>query len=625
MATTVDVLQYVLGMDLKGLQAGAVQSDQIVSRMATSIRNTLMGLAGAFGVAFSMRAVIDFTKGLVSAYSESEVIMTRLKKAVELTGASYEQARMPIERFLFQIQKTTTFTDEQAAVTLQRLTQLTGSLSKGFEGTSLALAMAKGGFVDIETASRMISIAMSGQVGRLGMLVPALRAHSKEIMANADAGQRWLLIKKALTETFGADIRAADTYSASMQQLQNWIQEVKERMGQVIALKLAPTIREWKDAIVEFTETGKLGKWLEVFSSGINGIAFLVSRTFTFMLELEKIMFDPDRVEKWTTAMILHPKKFIASMSADIVKVKELWDRFQEDLARPPSGGFIGPMPLPAGKGIGEIVEESDKKQKESADWLSEAKKELWKEDADESKRIQDEMAGYVFEVGSQELTNRTDLEEQALLASQDYLEAYRNKATEIFSGVGDFFGNVFRGMFDNTKSFHDNVKSAFTNLGNFIINLLAKWLSSYITNMLVELGIFRSTERAKTAILAEELAKRKAMVSTSGEGGGGGWGWLSTIAGIGSMFLQGGGFVRKYGIAEQGEYVMPVPAVAGIGAENLEYMRRTGKMPGGITINMGGFSFSGMKKADAYFAEDRFRSAVVEAVKQARDRREMD
>jgi len=75
--------------------------------------------------------------------------------------------------------------------------------------------------------------------------------------------------------------------------------------------------------------------------------------------------------------------------------------------------------------------------------------------------------------------------------------------------------------------------------------------------------------------------------------------------------------------MATGGEFMVREPAVRQIGVPALEYMNRTGNMPRGDTIinmEMGGFTFSGTKRADAYliesFVEDKLVKVIEEKLK---------
>jgi len=696
MATTVDVLQYVLGMDIKGLQAGAIQGDRIVSGMASSIKRTLMGLAGAFGVAFSLSAAIGELKSMISASMESERVYNRMRTAVELTGVSWNSVEGEIKDYAMELQKTTRFSDEQVIGVLQRITQLTGSLKKGYEGTRIALAMEAAGLMDAENAGRMLARAMEGQIGRLGMLVPLIGTHKKQIEEAASAEARWVLIKKDLITTFGESAGEIRTFEGLVVSLRNWIDELEEGFGAVIALQFASKVKEWRDAIIEFIESGNLEFWAKELGQAISGTIALI-KDVTWLLQglgilPEGIPKDIDGINKKleeTKGKLDEVKKKIESLGVSYepgIETKRYIKELEDYIAMLEKAALrletLGQMP---GRRI-ELPEKPPPIDQEAVQKAYEgvAKQRMWLMDQmlkydkiseleykgmlermledvrltdeqkvnirqriletlfnmeKEAKDIQIQMdadANAIIAQGKEDMVQlvldqmevETERRKESLEASQEYLEQYRQRAIEIFSGVGDFFGNVFKNMFDNTKDWHAKMRSAFMALGNFIINLLAKWLASYITNCLVELGIFRATEKAKTAILAEELAKRAAMQAAYGVATGafGIFGFLFGEGGFVGKMMQAGGFLRKFGIAEPGEYVIPAPAVASIGIPALEYMRRMGEIPSQpLVINMGGFSFSGMKKADAYFTKDVFRTAVVEAIKEARNNRDID
>lgn len=77
-----------------------------------------------------------------------------------------------------------------------------------------------------------------------------------------------------------------------------------------------------------------------------------------------------------------------------------------------------------------------------------------------------------------------------------------------------------------------------------------------------------------------------------------------------------------------KGEFVIPKPAVQRIGVPALEHMRRTGEVPsrrgGNVYIDMGGFTFNGTKREDAYLIENFVEDKIVEVIEEKLKDREL-
>jgi len=74
------------------------------------------------------------------------------------------------------------------------------------------------------------------------------------------------------------------------------------------------------------------------------------------------------------------------------------------------------------------------------------------------------------------------------------------------------------------------------------------------------------------------------------------------------------------------GEYIVRKPVVEAIGVPALAYMNRTGQMPGQtvIKVDMGGFTFAGMSKTEAFLTETFITDRVVKAIKDALAKRKL-
>lgn len=224
----------------------------------------------------------------------------------------------------------------------------------------------------------------------------------------------------------------------------------------------------------------------------------------------------------------------------------------------------------------------------------------------------------------------RAELLEQEKELYGQHSEFMRN----IYQGIGDFAGNAFRGMFSEGQSFFGALEKAGQSFKGFFVNLLADMLARFIATSVAELAAHIGLEKAKTAVTAEEAAKRAAL------SGAGTLGILGVAFGVATSFLSKGGIVGMQAggpvwgghwgldsilaMLTPGEFVMPEPAVRQIGIPALEYMKREKEVPGDrgeqttINVDMGGFTFTGMERRDVLLVPYEVEDAVVRAVKSA-------
>jgi hypothetical protein len=156
----------------------------------------------------------------------------------------------------------------------------------------------------------------------------------------------------------------------------------------------------------------------------------------------------------------------------------------------------------------------------------------------------------------------------------------WENVARDVFGGIHTAFQSVMMGT--------QSLSQAFANMGMSILQSLNK----VIFEILVVEPLIKSLRAAMGAPVAP---------SSGGGGGGAGAGLFGLIGGFFSwLFGHQGGLVTSAGILkmhsggeipailQSGEFVMQRPAVGSIGVPNLAEMNRTGRFPGGGGISIG-------------------------------------
>jgi hypothetical protein len=265
-----------IGMDTSLLRRNAGEAQSILTGAVNSMKGILAGLAGALGVGLGMAGLVAVIKSSVSAYSEAESSLKRLSISVESTGASWKAAKDGIIGYAQEMQKTTRFSDEEVQASLSRVINLTGNVAESFRITTLATDLAAAGFGGLEETTSLLSRAMSGNTMMLERQLPILKDMFKALGENATGAQKAEVAFRYLNERFGGSAQKdLLTFAGAMQSLKNWVDEIKEAFGGVIAIQLLPRIREWKDAIIEFIESGNIVKWVE----GVGGAITLIGGT----------------------------------------------------------------------------------------------------------------------------------------------------------------------------------------------------------------------------------------------------------------------------------------------------------------------------------------------------------
>lgn len=665
-----------IGLDTSTLAAGQMRAENIFG----AIKNSAIRLGAVVGLALGGREVIRGVESLIDSAATSEQVFNRLKTAVETTGVSYDAGKGQLVGYTQEMMKTTRYSDEEVAESLQMITQLTGNVAKGLEGSKIAADMASSGLFDLQSAGKYVSMAMEGNVMMLARWIPQLRDSAGLIKENMTATEKWAVTKEILNRMFGGSAQKdLNTYAGALQSLKNWIDEVKEAAGRVLTVALAPKFREWKDAIIAFIESGKLEEWCtraevwvkKLMDAIITGATWVwehkdyLVAMFKALVAYEAVL----TVIKVAGAMLALAKSieaatlaasafnltklggallgagggalagiitvlgsmgagwyYIADAAGSAAKKEaeaaEAADAYGKALIK--SGAYanylqaMSKVPiLPGievtaerikGGGVAGEITAGAQKQLDTENWLSDARRELWALDAEENRKFQEQISGYVFVEGDKRLTKATEDAEKALGITTSMLgeweKAHKYQAA-LYQSMANAAGTAFHDILMQAKSFNDIMKSFWNSLKESFVNMLADMVTEWIKKQM-------------------EMAAMK-----WGTGGIGGIiGWIGSLFEEGGLVtMQTGGFIgQRFALAETGEYVIPERTVSKIGIPAFEYMRQTGELParggGDVYVTTGDFVFGQRyKRREAMALKDEFVDVVSDTVKTAIDK----
>jgi hypothetical protein len=192
-----------IGAEYKG-RGAFKQAETATEKLTKSVRN----LAGAFGVAFGTRAVVNFAKVSLKAFQESEAQQQRLARLLEVTNdASKEQIAVltrqadALERLgvvsagsISQVQS------QLATFDLQILTinKLTPAILDYVTAEKGAAATAD----DFKAATNGLAQALNGNFASLTKTGFVLDDVTKELISTGTEAQRAAAIVKVLDSTY---------------------------------------------------------------------------------------------------------------------------------------------------------------------------------------------------------------------------------------------------------------------------------------------------------------------------------------------------------------------------------------------------------------------------------------
>jgi len=190
----------------------------------------------------------------VNEAAEAEQIQNRLRFALETTGYQWGIAKHYVDEYASSIQETTRFSGKQARQALTDLMMYTQDFSKAQMGAKLAMDMSIRTGQDLGSTSRLIGMAMSGNVEMLGRYIPELRNLDNILGANATMAQKAEYALKILQQKFGGTAAAdLDTYSAKVAQFKNAWSDLKEEIGTGLLPVLKDTF-QWVTNILRAME-----------------------------------------------------------------------------------------------------------------------------------------------------------------------------------------------------------------------------------------------------------------------------------------------------------------------------------------------------------------------------------
>jgi hypothetical protein len=191
------------------------------AQTATQKLNKNLGILGkTFVGVLSVRAITQFGKAAVTAFSEDEQAAVRLSQSLKNLGLAFEDTR--VTQFISDLEAASGVLDDSLRPAMQSLLMTTGSVAKSQELMALALDMSRASGIDVATVAKDLSKAYVGQARSLskyntGLSQVELRTKSfgelQEFLNNQFAGQN-----AAYLETYAGKVSVLNVAYANMQE-----------------------------------------------------------------------------------------------------------------------------------------------------------------------------------------------------------------------------------------------------------------------------------------------------------------------------------------------------------------------------------------------------------------------
>tara|TARA_R110000868_G_scaffold24868_2_gene97510 strand:+ start:1130 stop:3031 length:1902 start_codon:yes stop_codon:yes gene_type:complete len=205
-----------LAVEYKGKKAFD-QADRATQKLTNNVKK----LAGAFGVAFSTRAVVNFAKESVKAFAADDAAIIVLRKNLQNLGLAYESTNA--ETFISNLEKQAGILDDELRPAYSQLAKVTLSAVKTQELMTLAVDLSRSTGLDFSTVIKTLSRAYIGNYKGLKQLNIGLT--DAELKTKDFAEIQAILIKqskgagKAYIETFAGSIDKLAVASANAKEI----------------------------------------------------------------------------------------------------------------------------------------------------------------------------------------------------------------------------------------------------------------------------------------------------------------------------------------------------------------------------------------------------------------------
>lgn len=190
------------------------------------------GLAGGFIATEVLSNLTTF----IDKASESERVLTQVRQGLQNTGQSWDRYGEQIDKTVRQ-QSRLGFDDEDLLQSFDKFNRQVGNVTKALNLNALAMDVARGRSISLESATTLVTKAASGQRGALTRL-------GIEVDKNATK----IDLLRTLTEKYGGSAKAAGNDAATAQErLGVAVENVQESIGTL----LLPVVGDLADNLSE--------------------------------------------------------------------------------------------------------------------------------------------------------------------------------------------------------------------------------------------------------------------------------------------------------------------------------------------------------------------------------------
>lgn len=176
-------------------------------------------------------------KSLTDAYREQEKAEKKLSAALRVTGQYTDDTFRSMKSFATEMQELTIYGDEAVMQLEQMALNMGLTAEKAQEATQGALALSSAFGIDAKSAIKGVTTALQGDFNLLSRYIPELRT-------TTDQTEKLAILNKTLSQSFDVARAEADTFSGILDQNKNLLGDVKEKLGEVVAIAAEEPLKD---------------------------------------------------------------------------------------------------------------------------------------------------------------------------------------------------------------------------------------------------------------------------------------------------------------------------------------------------------------------------------------------
>jgi hypothetical protein len=286
---------------------------------------------------------IDFAKESIKAYSEQEDALNKLGQALRASGDFSEEAIADFSDFATELQRTSKFGDEVvlSQLALAKSLGATNTKAKEIVQAAAELSAVFGGSLEENVAK--LGRTLSGEIGRLGQLIPQLKELTAEQLR---AGEAAAIINQRFSGSAASEL---DTYTGSIIASSNAFSDLQEEIGSVLVdvlrLKdinnfLATVYQTLTDKVLGFRES--LSRGNDGFKENEGSITRLSGKIAELTEEIEiqeSRLADYEKQAKTSfsaAGQVTFAKQELKSLRAEYDETIKTINKFYEEQNKPP-------------------------------------------------------------------------------------------------------------------------------------------------------------------------------------------------------------------------------------------------------------------------------------------------